>query len=394
MDAVFCRGIARTPKYGGIMLVRKSILGLAILLLFVTTGCGKQAARAPQQVSVKAMHVIQKDTPVRYEYVGEIVAKDEVQILARVSGNIAQKFIRGGDIIRTGQPLFEIDRRQYAAAVADTQAQVAQAQASLVNIRRDMARYQKLAAQGAIPTQTLDTSMSQEEQATALVRAYQAKQSQAEIDLADTTIVSPVDGRIGVGELSAGRYVQAGSTVLATVSTVDPVQVRFSMSENEYLKFAGRGASADDWGQNLKLVLGDGSEYPLAGQLEEIDRGMANQTGTLTMKAAFGNPKRLLVPGMFARIVATGETRKGALLIPERAVQELLGKTFVTVVDAENKAETRQVVMGPKIGSFQILEQGLSEQDIVVVEGFAKTQPGTLLKITMIGPEDLNPDAK
>jgi len=370
---------------------KKSIICLAVLLLFVTTGCSKQqAARPPQEVTVKAMQVIQKDTPVTYEYVGEIVAKDEVQIQARVSGNIARKLVKGGDTVRAGQPLFEIDNRQYTASVADVQAQVAQAQASLSNIRRDVTRYQSLAAQGGIAAQTLDTSLAQAEQAQAQVDAYQAKLAQANNDLTDTVIVSPVDGRIGVGELSVGRYVQAGSTVLATVSSVDPVQVRFSMSENEYLKFARMGNSPDAWGQNLKLLLSDGSAYPIAGHLEQIDRGMANQTGTLTMKAAFENPQHLLVPGMFARIVTVGENKIGALLIPQRAVQELLGKTFVTVVGADNKAETRAVKMGPKVGSLQVVEEGLTGQEVIVVEGFAKAQPGSPLKITMIGPDDLN----
>jgi len=369
---------------------KKNILWLAILLLILLTGCGKQqAVRPPQEVAVKAMQVMQKDSPVVYEFVGEIVAKDEVPIQARVSGNIARKFIKGGDTVRAGQPLFEIDSRQYSTTVADAQAQEAQAQASLNNIRRDVVRYQYLAEQGGIAAQTLDTSKAQAEQAQAQVRAYQAKLQQAENDLSDTVIVSPVDGRVGVGELSVGRYVQAASTVLATVSTVDPVQVRFSMSENEYLKFARMGGSPDAWGQKLQLVLSDGSEYPIIGHLEQVDRGMANQTGTLTMKAAFDNPQQLLVPGMFARIVATGETRPGAFLIPQRAVQEMLGKTFVTVVDADNKAETRPVKMGPKIGNLQIVEQGLTVQDVVVVEGFAKTQPGSPLKVMMIGPDDL-----
>ena len=163
------------------------------------------------------MQVIQKDTPVTYEFVGEIVAKDEVQIQARVSGNIARKLVKGGDTVQAGQPLFEIDNRQYSATTADAQAQLAQAQASLSNIRRDVTRYQALAAQGGIPAQTLDTSLAQAAQAQAMVNAYQAKLTQAGNDLADTVIVSPVNGRIGVGELSVGRFVQAGSTVLATV---------------------------------------------------------------------------------------------------------------------------------------------------------------------------------
>lgn len=375
---------------------KKSMIWLAVLFLFVTAGCSKQqAARPAQEVAVKAIQVIQQDTPVTYEFIGEIVAKDEVQIKAQVTGNISRKLVNGGDTVQAGQPLFEIDRRKYIAAVADAEAQVAQAQASLSNVRRDVNRYQSLADQGAIATQTLDTSTSQAEQVQAQVNAYQAKLDQARNDLTDTVVVSPVNGRIGVGELSVGGYVQAGSTVLATVSTVDPVQVRFSMSENEYLKFAQMGNSPDAWGQNLKLVLSDGSEYPVTGRLEQIDRGLANQTGTLAMKASFGNPQHLLVPGMFARIVAVGETRQGAMLIPQRAVQEMLGKTFVTVAGTNNEAVTKPVKLGPKVGNMQIVEEGLTNQDIVVVEGFAKTQPGSPLNITMIGLDDLTiPGAK
>lgn len=369
---------------------KKSMIWLTVLFLLVATGCSKQqAARPAQAVAVKTVQVIQKDTPVTYDYVGQIIAKDEVQIQARVSGTIAKKLVKGGDVVRAGQPLFEIDQRQYSSTVADSQAQVAQAQATLSNSRRDVSRYQTLASQGGIAVQTLDTTRAQSEQYQAQVDAYQAKLQKAVDDLNDTVVVSPVDGRIGVGELSAGRYVTAGSTVMATVSTVDPVQVSFSMSENEYLKFARMGSSPDAWGQNLKLILADGSEYPIAGHLEQIDRGMANQTGTLTMKAAFDNPQRLLVPGMFARIVAVGETRKGAILIPQRAVQEMLGKTFVTVASAESKAEIRPIKLGPKVGTMQVVEEGLSVQDVVVVEGFAKTQPGTPLQITMIGPDEV-----
>lgn len=369
---------------------RKNIIWLTILLLLLTTGCSKQqAARPPQEVGVKAMQVLQQDTPVTYEFVGEIVAKDEIQIKSQVSGNIARKLVKGGDTVQAGQPLFEIDRRNYAAAVADAQAQVAQAQASLSNIRRDVVRYQNLADQGGIAAQVLDTTEAQAEQAQAQANAYLAKLAQAQNDLADTLIVSPVDGRIGVGELSAGMYAQAGSTVIATVSSVDPVQVRFSMSENEYLKFSRLGNTPDSWGQNLTLILSDGSKYPLTGHLEQVDRGLSSQTGTLAMKASFSNPQQLLVPGMFARIVAVGETRPGALLIPQRAVQELLGKTFVTVVGANNEAVTKPIKLGPKIDNLQIVEEGLTAQDVVVVEGFAKAQPGSILKVTMIGLHDL-----
>jgi membrane fusion protein (multidrug efflux system) len=147
-------------------------------------------------------------------------------------------------------------------------------------------------------------------------------------------------------------------------------------------------------GKDLKLLLSDGSQYPLAGQVEQIDRGLSTDTGTLTMKAAFANPQKLLLPGMFARVVAQGELRKDALLVPERAVQEMLGKTFVTVVGQGDKAEQKAVKMGPKIGTMWVVEEGVAESDRIVVEGFAKAPPGTPLQVTMISPEDIKTTAK
>jgi membrane fusion protein (multidrug efflux system) len=200
-----------------------------------------------------------------------------------------------------------------------------------------------------------------------------------------------------VNELGIGNYVLAGQTVLATVSTVNPVLVQFSMSETLYLSLAqlhpDSNGMSNGWGKNLKLTLSDGAEYPLTGNIEQIDRGLTKNTGALTLKAAFANPQSLLLPGMFARIVAQGEVRKGALLVPQRAVQELLGKTFVTVVAEGDKAETRAVKMGVRVGRMWLVEEGLAATDRVVVEGVSKVQPGTSLKVTMIGPEALDTSA-
>lgn len=362
-----------------------------------TGGCaGGKPAQAPQAVEVKAMQVIQQDTPVTYEFVGQVQAKNEVQIKAKVAGNIISKAVIGGANVVKGQELFRIDPRQYDATVLSARAQLAQSEAVLSNSRLDTLRYKQLAAQQAIAQQTLDTAQYTEMQNTAVVDANRAKLKQAEDDLQDTVIVSPIDGRVDVNDLSVGSYALAGQTVLATVSSVDPVLVQFSMSETEYLRFAqmNQGALPTEWGKNLKLVLGDGSQYPLDGNIEQVDRGLAQNTGTLTLKASFANPNRLLLPGMFARIVTQGEMRKGALLIPQRAVQELLGKTFVTVVGEGDKAETRPVKMGVRIGSLWLVEEGLTTADRIVVEGSSKVQPGTPLKVIMIGPDDLKTPAK
>jgi membrane fusion protein (multidrug efflux system) len=368
---------------------------LAILGMMLISGCSKQAAPAPQAVEVKAMQVIRKDTPIAYEFVGTVEAKNEVPVRAKVSGNIVAKMVTGGAEVTEGQPLFRIDSRQYNSALLTNQATAAQSEALLANSRKDVSRYNQLASQGAISQQTLDNAVAVEQQNAAAANANWAKVQQAQEDVEDTTILSPLNGRIDINDLSVGSFVTAGSTVMATISSVDPVMVKFSMSENEYLQFAkNKGASPTEWGRDLKLILSDGSTYPITGQIEQVDKGLATGTGTLSFKASFANPNKLLVPGMFARVAVQSEVRSGAFLIPQRAVQQMLDKTLVTVVGEGEKAETRAVKMGTKVGNMWVVDEGLTENDRVVVEGFLKTPPGTPVTVTMIGPDDLQTPAK
>ncbi|MCC5466996.1 efflux RND transporter periplasmic adaptor subunit [Pelosinus baikalensis] len=373
----------------------RNYMALIIFSMVIISGCSKQAAPAPQAVEVKAMQVVRKDTPIAYEFVGTIEAKNEVQVRAKVSGNIVDKMVVGGAEVTEGQPLFRIDSRQYNSALLTNQATAAQAEALLAKSRKDVGRYNQLAEQGAIAQQTLDNALAEEKQNAAAANANWAKVQQAQEDIEDTMILSPLNGRIDINDLSIGSFVTAGSTIMATISSVDPVMVKFSMSENEYLQFAkNKGASPAEWGRDLKLILSDGSTYPLTGQIEQVDKGLATGTGTLSFKASFANPNKLLVPGMFARVAVQSEVRSGAFLIPQRAVQQMLDKTLVTVVGEGEKAETRAVKMGTKIGNMWVVDEGLTENDRVVVEGFLKTPPGTPVTVTMIGPDDLQTPAK
>ena len=361
------------------------------------SGCSKQGEKPAQQaVDVKVMQVVQKDTPISYEFVGAVEAKNEIPIQAKVSGNIVEKMVSGGAVVSKGQPLFRIDSRQYGSALQTAQAQLAQAEALLGNSHVNTLRYQQLASQDAVSQQILDTQVSTEQQNAASVNAYRGAVQTAEANIQDTFIVSPIDGRIDIKDLSIGNYVVAGSTTMATISSVDPVIVKFSMSENEYLKFAKKhpGSSPTEWGRDLKLILSDGSTYPITGQIEQVDKGLATGTGTLSFKASFANPDQLLVPGMFARVALQSEVRSGAILIPQRAVQQMLDKTLVTVVGEGDKTETRSVKMGTKVGTMWVVEEGLAANDRVVVEGFLKTPPGTPVTVIMIGPDDLQTPAK
>lgn len=367
--------------------------GLFILgVVLVLAGCSSQKSGQSQQaIEVKVMQVLQQDTPVTYEYVGQIKAKQEVKIQSKVAGNIIEKMVGGGAAVTGGQPLFQIDRRQYQAALRNAEAQLAQAQAVLSNSQINTLRYRQLIEQNAISQQTMDTQMSTEWQNAAAVEAYRANVQQAAADLEDTLIVAPFSGRININDISLGGYVAAGSTTLATLSSVDPVFVQFSMSENEYLQMAQlvKGAAPYEWGSHVKLILSTGQQYPLTGHIEQVDNSLDADTGTLTFKALFDNPEKLLIPGMFARVVSEGQVHRDALLIPQRAVQQLLDKYVVVVAGEGDKAELRSVKMGAKAGSMWIVEEGLTSKDRVVVEGGAKVQSGTLLNIVSINAADL-----
>lgn len=370
-------------------------VALAILLGFsaLVAGCGgDQAAQGPKATPVKAMQVIQRDAPLAFEYAGQVQGKDEVKIQARVSGNVVEKMVAGGEYVHKGQPLFRIDSRPYESALLSTQAELAKSEANLNNSRIDTQRYRELLAADAISEQSVTTQESVEQQNESVVNSNRALVKKAQDDLNDTVIVSPLDGRMDVNDVSVGTYVQAGSTTLATVGSIDPVFVQFSMSENEYLKLAelqAGGASAGGWGSNVSITLSNGTKYPVTGSVAQVDRSLADNSGTLTIKALFANPDSILIPGMFARVKIEGEVIPGAILIPQRAVQQLLDKSFVTVVGAEDKAETRPVKLGEKVGSFWIVEEGLTVDDVVVVEGLTKIQDGIPLAVTLTTPEEL-----
>lgn len=375
------------------------IIILVILLGIVVVRNGwlsKKQVAQPQAVEVKAMQVIQQDTPISYDFVGQIKSKNEVKIMSKVSGNIVDKMVNGGDTVYKGQPLFRIDNKQYRSGINSARALLNKSKATLNNAQKDVERYRQLAAVNGIAQQTLDTQVSQAAETAAEVEVNQASLQQAIEDEQDTLILSPVDGRIDVNDVSIGYFVAAGSTTMATVSSIDPVWVQFSMSENEYLDLVqlGNGTLPSTFKDNLKLTLSNGTQYPVLGHIEQIDRGISDTTGTITLKASFSNPQNILMPGMFARVVTQGEVQQGALLIPQRAVTELLSKTFVTVVTEDNKAESRVVTMGTRIGNMWVVLDGLMVNDRIIVEGINKVKDGSALQVTMIQPDALQIPAK
>ena len=370
-----------------------AILGaLALAASALLSGCGgQQQQQAGGATQVKAMKVMQQDTPVASQYAGQIAGRDEVKVQSKVSGNVVEKYFHGGDYVTAGQPLYRIDSRQYESAVLQAQATLAQSEATLSNAQTDLYRDQQLLASDAISEQQVTTQQANVNAYSAAAAANAALVQKAQQDLDDTVIYAPMSGQVSVDDVAVGTFAAAGNTNLVTIGTIDPVFVEFSISEAEYLKFKNIQAMQSGTGDGItvSVTLSDGSQYPYNGRVVQADRALAQNTGTLMVKALFPNPDGLLLPGMFARVKLTGETVPNAILVPQRAVQQLLGKSFVMVVNGDNKSEARTVTLGQKVGSYYIIKDGLSASDTVIVEGLSNLQEGKDLAVTMVTAGDM-----
>lgn len=356
-------------------------VAVALLFLIFSSGCGKsQTGSAPPPV-VKVIEVRQQIVPITLEFVGQVEALDEVQVRTRVSGQIVKRFVPGGQYVKQGQALFQIDPQVYEMNVLDASAQMADSEAALSRVRQNVARLERLVLADAISRQQYDNALAEEKQLIARVNSAQARLRRAELDLKDTIVVAPIEGQMDTTNLSVGNYVQQGVTVLVTISAPDPVLVRFSLSENEYLRLVrNESAVSQPEDDPLQIALEDGSIYPFKGKVVQSDRGLASGTGTLTLKAKFPNPKGLLLPGMFARVQAVTETRSNAILVPQRAVQDLMGKPMITIVGEGEKTEMRAVTTGVRIGRMWLVEEGLKSGERIIVDGVQKVRPGETVK--------------
>ena len=377
---------------------KKAIIAIAIVvvviagtLLMGVFGGGGGRQRAMGAVQVKAMNVLVQDTPLTLEYAGSVKGKDEVKVQARVSGNVTDKYIKGGQYVSAGQALYKIDDRNYRAALLQAQANLAQAQATYNNALIDLQRNEQLLAAAAVSEQVVTTQRAQVAAYQANVDAMAALVQQAQQNLDDTVVYAPMSGKLAVDDVAVGTYAAAGNTTLVTIGSSNPIFVQFSISEGEYLKYVGASVVPGQAlpSKSVRITLSDGSEYPAEGSIVEVDRAMQDNSGSLIVKAQFDNPDGVLVPGMFARAKLTGDTLKGAILVPERAVQQLLGKSFVMIVGEDGKSKAQNVELGTKVGSYCIVDKGLTGKEQVIVEGLTSLTEGMDLAITEVKPEDM-----
>ncbi|HOX26126.1 MAG TPA: efflux RND transporter periplasmic adaptor subunit [Candidatus Krumholzibacteria bacterium] len=371
---------------------RGSVLAVSILIL--AAGCGdKSAPPPPPPIDVKVATVLQRDVPIETEAIGETRGSTEIDIQTRVEGFLETVNFQEGMPVGRGQLLFTIDPRTFEANLAQARAMLAEAEARLARARQDVDRFKPLVEQHAIARQDYDNALSNAAAAEASVASAQAVAARAEIDLGYTRITSPIDGIAGKVEVQPGNLVGRGQTTLLTrISDVDPIHVRFSVSEREYLRIR-RGtpdpqSPARPGGRPITLILADGSTHPHPGQLVFADRLVDPTTGTLLLEAAFPNPERIVRPGQFARVRAAVDVAAGALLVPQRAVSELQAMSTVAVVNADRTVSLRTVTPGARIGSLWIIENGLAAGDQVVVEGRQKVREGSVVNPIPVAIEE------
>ncbi len=319
--------------------------------------------------------------PVIREWVGSLDGFVNAQIRAQVSGYLLKQDYKEGSTVAKGDPLFEIDPRPFAAALAEAEGQLAQAQAQLGKADLDVKRDTPLAQEKAISQQELDDAVQTQLVAKAQVASARAAVDQASLNLSFTHIVSPVDGIAGLVQTQIGDLVGPATGILTTVSTVDPIKAYFPISEQGYLEFRGREPDAPSIpaGIEFELILSDGTTYPRKGTFFAIDRQVDINTGTLRVVAVFPNPNGLLRPGQFARVRAVVSVEHGALLVPQRALTELQGGYQLATVDAKNHVHIVTVTLGQQIGSQLVVEKGLHPGDRVIAEGIQKVKEDSLV---------------
>jgi membrane fusion protein, multidrug efflux system len=367
---------------------------LASVVLLLCVGCGKSTQPQPRPPEVEVVQVEQKDVPIRKEWIGTLEGFVNAQIKPQVTGYLLRQRYQEGSFVKQGQLLFEIDPRTFQASLdqmkgqlANAESQLATAEANQVKAQLDAERYGPLAKEQAISQQDYDHAVqanlaakAQVQASKAQIEAAKGQLSAAQLNVGFTKVLSLIDGIAGIAQAQIGDLV-GPSTLLTTVSTVDPIKVYFPVSERGYLDYIKENPdaakrAAQESKLALQLILADGSVYSHPGHFSFADRQVDVKTGTLRLQGLFPNPGNILRPGQFARVRAITTVRRGALLVPQQAVTELQGNYQVAIVGTDNKVQIRPVKVGERSGRDWIIEEGIKPGERVVAEGVQKVRAG------------------
>jgi membrane fusion protein (multidrug efflux system) len=382
---------------------------LALGVSLFSIGCGENNAQAgkPAAANVEVVEVEQRDVPIYGEWIGTLDGLVDADVKAQVTGYLLKQAYVEGSFVKKGQLLFQIDPRPFEAALDQARAQLMQAQAQLANAEAtqlqaqlNVNKYTPLAEEQAASQQDRDNAVQTNVAAKATVlnskaaiEAAEAALKTAQINLDFTRLIAPIDGIAGQAQLQVGALVNTTSSAITTVSTVDPIKVFFTISEQEYLAFnrlypTQATRESQEKRLPLELILADGTSYAKKGKVSFADRAVNQYTGAIRVAGLFDNPGNILRPGQYARIRAATSVRQGALLVPQRAVSELQGTYQVAVVDDKNKVSIETVTVGERVGPMWVVEDGLKPGDRVVAEGVQKVRPGA-----QVNPKPFSPNS-
>lgn len=354
------------------------------LVGLVFSGCTEneeKQATAPEARPLKVSKVETRDMPNWGEFIGQISAVDTVDIRARVEGFLIEKQFEEGGAVKKGDLLFVIDPKPFDEDLKEAQSELEYNQALMEKAKKDMARYSKLLEEGVVSQTEFESYQTSFSTYQAKVRQNKAQVENANIQLGYTKIYSPIDGIIGRVQVDVGNLVGKGeSTLLATISTVDPVYVSFSVNESDYLKAKRNREQSNLPDDGLRMLLSDGTEYEHSGQLSMVDRAVDPKTGTLGIRVQFPNPEGLLRPGQYSRVRILIEQTKDAIVVPSRSIINVQGMTSIYKVDENNMLVNQPVETGYEVDNFVVVKKGLSPEDIIVTDDIRRLRPGMEIK--------------
>jgi len=368
------------PVLPGILLGRSALFAVLAGAMLLT-GCEKkEAAAKPGPPEVNVAETLQQNVPEYTEYVAQLNGPVNADITPKVQGYLLKQNYQNGFFVKAGQLLFELDPRQYQAALDQSKADVAVAEANLSRVQADVARDTPLAAQSAIPQKQLDNDVAEQQSWDAQLKAKKAALANAELNLGWTKVYSPIDGIAGVSNAQVGDLVGT-STKMVTISQVNPIWAYFNISESRFLEFAPEvtrvitgKAPLSSAPSDIEYIQANDQLFPSKGKIIYVNRQVGTSTGTIQMAAQFANPDAALRPGGFGRVRLLTGTNKGALLIPQASVMQVQSMYQVLVVTPESKAVFRPVTVGERVGPNWIIASGLQPGEKVVVDGILKIQ--------------------
>lgn len=359
---------------------RGPALAMGLILLAGCNESSDKQAQAPQMPPPAVGVVTAAKRPVAegVTFVGRVQAIDKVDLVARVEGFLKQRAYTEGQEVKAGDLLFVLEKDTYQAAVDQAQANLASAQANADNAKLQADRARDLIRNQNVSQATLDDRIAAEKSANAAVQQNQAALEQAQINLGYTQIAAPFDGRVGISNFSVGALVGPSSGALATIVSQDPIYVTFPVSDRfiQDVQQASGSGRVEPQDVVVHLTLANGSQYPQTGKIDFTDVKVDQNTDTLLVRAQFPNPNRILTDGQYARVTAERKTPVEALVIPQRAILTDQTGNYVLVVNQDKKATAKHITTGANQGADVVVQQGLNDGDVVIVDGVQKVRPG------------------